>query len=104
MKEFFKKLWRWLTSLARKVWDFLIGWIVRIPQDKLLHAFFGMLIAAVAFICFGVPGCIFASAFAGLFKEFFDKFTTNQWDWWDFGATCIGGALIQICVFFSPLV
>jgi len=104
MKEFFKKLWRWLTSLARKVWDFLIGWIVRIPQDKLLHAFFGMLIGAVAFICFGIVGPIFPVAFAGIAKEFFDLWTTKQWDWWDFGATCIGGMLIQICVFFSPFV
>ena len=34
--------------------------------------------------------------FLGFCMEFFDKWTTDQWDWWDFVATVSGGLVIQL--------
>ena len=42
--------------------------------------------------------CIVPVIFAGFIKEFFDKWTTQEWDWWDFVATCAGGLIIQLFV------
>lgn len=84
----------------RKIWNWIVALISKVPYDKLLHFIAGLIIAA--FFAIVLPKwaewCIVPVIFAGVFKEFFDKWTTQEWDWWDFVATCAGGLIIQIFV------
>lgn len=85
----------------RKIWDWIVTLIYKVPFDKWLHAFAGIIIAAFFAITLHMEVPIVPAIFAGFFKEFFDKWTTGQWDWWDFAATCAGGALIQVFAIFG---
>jgi len=87
MKNFIRKIWNWIVALISKV-----------PYDKLLHFIAGLLIAALFGITLHMKVAIVPVIFAGFFKEFFDIFTTNEWDWWDFAATCAGGLFIQLFI------
>lgn len=80
----------------RKIWDWIVTLIYKVPFDKWLHAFAGIIIAAFFAITLHMEVPIVPVIFAGFAKEFFDKWTTSKWDWWDFAATVAGGALIQI--------
>ena len=97
MKNFIKKI----LAFLRKCWSWLVSLIYKVPADKRLHFVAGFVIASFFAITFGMKECFVAAFFAGFIKEFFDKITTDQWDWWDFGATCIGGALPQIFVLLN---
>lgn len=90
-----------MKAFIRKIWDAIVKFICNIPYDKLLHAFVGALIAALFYIDFHMAVCIVPVVFAGFIKEFFDLWTTEKWDWWDFAATCAGGLLIQIMAIFG---
>jgi len=87
-------------SWIRKIWDKFVALIYKIPFDKWLHILAGLIISAFACITLHVTWPIVAAITAGFIKEFFDRWTTGQWDWWDFVATLFGGAIIQ---FFAAI-
>lgn len=82
----------------RKIWDKLVQLINKIPLDKLLHFLAGLIIASFFAIIFGMKICLLPVIIAGFAKEFFDKWVTGTWEWWDLVATCLGGLLIQLFV------
>ena len=82
----------------RKIWDKIVEWIQSIPADKKMHFVAGVIIAAFFALALGMKIAIVPAIFAGLIKEFFDKWTTEKWEWWDFAATCLGGLLIQVFI------
>ena len=82
----------------RKIWDWIVALICKVPYDKLLHFIAGLIIAAFFGITLKMKAAIVPVIFAGFIKEFFDKWTTEKWEWWDFAATCIGGLLIQVFI------
>lgn len=82
----------------RKIWNWIVALISRVPYDKWLHFIAGLIIATFFAIVLKMTVCIVPVIFAGFIKEFFDKWTTQEWDWWDFVATCAGGLIIQLFV------
>lgn len=82
----------------RKIWDKIVALICKVPYDKLLHFVLGVLIAAFFCITLKMKACIVPAIVAGFVKEFFDKWTTDQVDWWDFVSTVAGGLVIQLFV------
>lgn len=80
----------------RKIWDKIVALISKVPYDKLLHFIAGLVIAAFFCITLGMKVCIVPAIAAGFIKEFFDNWTSDQVDWWDFVATVAGGLVIQI--------
>ena len=82
----------------RKIWDKIVEWIQSIHADKKMHFVAGFIIAAFFALALGMKIAIVPAIFAGLIKEFFDKWTTEKWEWWDFAATCLGGLLIQVFI------
>jgi hypothetical protein len=82
----------------RKIWDKIVAWILAIPTDKKLHFVAGFIIAAFFGLALGMKAIIVPALFAGFIKEFFDLWTTQKWEWWDFAATCFGGLLAQLFV------
>ena len=82
----------------RKIWDKIVALISKVPYDKLLHFIAGVLIAAFFCITLGMKVCIVPVVIIGYAKEFFDMWTSNEADWWDFAATVAGGLIIQIFV------
>ncbi len=91
-----------MKEFLRKIWDAIVRFIEKVPYDKLLHFCFGLIIAAVFGLAIKNPVvnqiCIIPVILCALAKEAFDMWTTGKWDWWDVGATCIGGALIELFV------
>ena len=87
-----------MKNFIRKIWDAIVSFIEKVPYDKLMHFVAGLIIAAFFNISLGMAVCIVPAIFAGFIKEFFDLWTTNEWDWKDFLATCIGGLVPQIFV------
>lgn len=79
----------------RKIWDKIVAWIQSIPTDKKYHFAAGFGIASFFGLALGMEIVIVPAIFAGLLKEFFDKWTTDTWEWWDFAATALGGLLAQ---------
>ena len=90
-----------MKNFIRKIWDAIVKFISSVPYDKLLHFVAGLIIAAIAALPLHMKACIVPVVFAGFIKEFFDSWTTDKWEWWDFGATCIGGLVIQLLVILS---
>lgn len=80
----------------RKIWDKIVALISKVPYDKLLHFIAGLVIAAFFCITLGMKVCIVPAIAAGIIKEFFDGWTSEQMDWWDFVATVSGGLVIQV--------
>ena len=79
----------------RKIWDKLVEWLSAIPSDKKMHFVAGVIIAAFFALALGMKIAIVPAIFAGFIKEFFDKWTTDTWEWSDLVATILGGLLIQ---------
>ena len=79
----------------RKIWDKIVALIYKIPTDKWLHFFAGFIIAAFCCIALHIEWAFIPALFAGFAKEFFDAWTTDKWDWWDFVATAIGGLVVS---------
>lgn len=67
----------------RKIWDWIVALISKVPYDKLLHFIAGLLAVAI---------------FVGIAKEAFDWATTKKVEWLDLLATAIGGLIIQAFV------
>lgn len=84
MKKFFSKAMAMLKSIG---------------VDKYLHFLAGLIIAAFFNIVLAMEVCIVPVIFAGFIKEAIDA-RKNDPDWWDFFATVIGGAVIQLFVIF----
>lgn len=91
MKDFFKKI----LAFLRKLWDKFVTLLYKIPVDKKMHFWAGFLIAAFFAIALGMKLCFWPVLFFALGKEFFDKWTTGVWDWWDFAATMFGSLIPQ---------
>ena len=51
-----------------------------------------------------MPVCIVPVIFAAFIKEFFDVWTDGNFDWVDFLATVIGGAVIQLFVIIASII
>lgn len=87
-----------MKAFIRKIWDAIVSLINKVPKDKLLHFIAGLLIGA--FFALVLPTwaewCFVPVLFTGVIKEFFDLWTTGEWDWWDFVATLSGGLIIWI--------
>ena len=90
-----------MKNFFRKIWDAIVSFISKIPYDKWLHAIAGMVIGSFFCIALGMKFCIWPVIFAGFIKEFFDLWTTGEWEWWDLAATCIGGLIPQIFVLLN---
>ena len=83
-------------TFLRKIWDWIVKQIYKVPFDKWLHFIAGLLVAALTVITFHFKWCIAPALFAGIAKEAFDYFTTKKVEWLDLLATVIGGLIIQI--------
>lgn len=90
-----------MKNFIRKIWDAFVSLIGKVPYDKLLHFIAGLIIAAIFALPLHMKVCIVPVIFAAFIKEFFDLWTTDKWEWWDFGATCLGGLVIQILAIFA---
>lgn len=82
----------------RKIWDKIVALISKVPYDKLLHFIVGLIIAAFFAIVWPsvAEWCIAPVIAAAFAKEFFDNWTGDKCDWWDFVATVAGGLVIFI--------
>lgn len=100
IKAFAKKTWDWTKNLVNKAWAWVKGLLKSVPYKKLYLFIAGMILAAIAYINFHIVGCIAAPAFLFFAICFFQLFTKDKTDWWNFGAATIGGAIIQLMVFF----
>ena len=80
----------------RKIWDFIVGLLYKVPFDKWLHFWGGLLAASFVCIALGWPGWagLLGAGLAGAAKEAFDWFTTKVVDWKDAVATALGGVVI----------
>ena len=90
-----------MKNFIRKIWDAFVSLLNKVPYDKWLHAVAGLVIGAFFCIALDMKVCIVPVIFAGFIKEFFDLWTTDKWDWWDFAATCFGGLVPQIFVLLN---
>lgn len=90
-----------MENFFRKIWDAIVSFISKVPYDKLLHFIAGVIISAFFCIALNEKYCFFPVIFFAFAKEFFDVWTTKKWDWWDFGATLIGGAVPQVFVLLN---
>ena len=88
----------------RKIWDKIVAWLLGIPQDKRLHFVFGFIIAAFFGLALHMKFNVWPVLFFAFGKEMFDTFTGGEWDWWDFLATMLGGALAQLFVVIGLLI
>lgn len=85
-----------MKDFLRKIWNWLVGLLYKIPFDKYLHFIGGMVVASFFALAIGDGWaliCVVPALMAGLLKEMFDVWTTGTWEWWDVGATAIGGAV-----------
>lgn len=88
----------------RKIWDAIVKWLLHFPSDKKLHFVAGFVIASFFGLALGMKAVLVPALFAGFIKEFFDAWTSpggEGWDWLDFLATCLGGALAQCFVLLN---
>ena len=92
-----------MKDFIRKIWDAIVAWLLGIPSDKKWHFAAGFFFATLFGMLFNMKACILPAIFAGFIKEFFDLWTTDQWDWKDFLATAIGGVLPQLFVILNML-
>ena len=87
-----------MKNWIRKIWDWIVKQLYKVPFDKWLHFMAGVLLAAFFCITLGMKVCSWPLLFIGFAKEFFDKWTTEKWDWYDYLATMIGAIVIQLLV------
>ena len=88
-----------MKKFIRKIWDAFVTLVNKVPKEKLLHFVMGLLIAAFcALVLNWGPWCILPAIAFGALKELFDWWTTKVVEWWDFGATSIGGLIILFFV------
>lgn len=85
-----------MKNKIRIFWDAIVAFICKVPYDKLLYFIAGLIIAAIFALPLHMKACLVPVVFVAFCKKFFDAWTTDKWEWWDFGAACIGGAVIQI--------
>lgn len=93
-----------MKKFIRQIWDAFVRLLSKASYDKWLHFIFGLIIAALCCITlhWGYWSILptIALAFA---KEAMDKWTTDQWDWWDIVVGCIGGLVIELFYFLGTL-
>lgn len=88
----------------RKIWDKIVALLLRIPQDKWLHFIAGVLIGAFFGIALKMGGAaVVPVIFAAFAKDFFDLWTGEKFDWWDFAATTAGGVYISLCYLLAHI-
>jgi len=93
-----------MRGFVRKIWDWFVNLFNGIRRDRLYHFIAGLIIAALFFIVLKMPVCIVPVIFAAFIKEFFDVWTDGNFDWIDFLATVIGGAVIQLFVIIASFI
>lgn len=93
-----------MRGFVRKIWDWFVNLFNGIRRDRLYHFIAGLIIAALFFIVLKMPVCIVPVIFAAFIKEFFDVWTDGNFDWIDFLATVIGGAVIQLFVIIASII
>ena len=77
-------------------------------KDKKYHVLAGLLVAAfVGLPCYleslnlfaGLWSALTSGIITGGVKEYCDMRTEgNKWDWWDFGATCLGAVIVALFI------
>lgn len=85
----------------RKIWDWIVALIYKVPFDKWLHFFAGLVITAFFAISLGWKCVLPVALVAGAAKEIFDYFTTKKIELWDAVATIAGGFVIQVFVWLG---
>lgn len=80
----------------RKIWDWIVALLQKVPFDKWLHFGAGLLVAAFIVISIGWPGWagLIAAVLVGAAKEVFDWLTTKKVEWLDGVAAALGGVVI----------
>lgn len=94
------KAWTWAKELVNKVWTWITGLLKSVPYKKLYLFIAGLILAAIAYINLNIVGCIALPGFLFFIICFLRLFFTGKTDWWDLGAATLGGAIVQIMVFF----
>lgn len=74
--------------------------LANIPHDKLLHFYYGSLVALVSTIVVGALWSIPIVLTVALGKEVYDKYNKGTVDIWDAVWTVYGGAIIWIANIF----
>lgn len=93
-----------MKDFIRKIWDWFVNLFNGIRRDRLYHFIAGLIIAALFFIVPKMTACIVPVIFAAFIKEFFDVWADGNFDWIDFLATDIGGAVIQLFVIIASII
>lgn len=81
----------------------IFNWFGKIPADKALHFIAGLIIVAViaTFCPMVADHAWLAAVVLGFGKEIYDLFTDGHFDFVDFGATVLGGLVIQVLIWIS---
>lgn len=70
--------------------------LVDIPHDKLLHFYYGSLLAAGVNVLAGVAWSMLVVVAVAIGKEVYDKYNKGTVDVWDAVWTVLGGAVVWI--------
>ena len=68
--------------------DKVIDWMSRIPKDKLLHSFYGVLIY-ITMSLINLELALWAVVIIAMVKEFYDEYKYGRFDYMDILATVI---------------
>lgn len=95
-----------MKNFIIKIWHAFVSFLYRIPRDKALHFWAGLLIATFFCIALGMKECIVPAIFAGAMKVFLGVILRDASNWtkndlWDFLSTLIGGAVPQVFVLLN---
>lgn len=74
----------------------ILSILTGVGVDKYLHFIAGLIISAFFCIVLGMGVCVVPAIVVAFGKEMFDGFRYGVWDWFDFTATVLGGAVIQM--------
>lgn len=74
----------------------IINWLMSLSADKYLLFIFGMLVAAIFAIPFGMKFCFWPAIFAAFIFEFVRQWRGKTWKWWEFFNVLIGALPIQL--------
>lgn len=74
----------------------ILSILTGVGVDKYLHFIAGLIISAFFHIVLGMGACVIPAIIVAFAKEFADGWRHGVWDWRDFTATVLGGAVIQM--------
>lgn len=74
----------------------MLNKLANIPHDKLLHFYYGSLVASVLTVTVGILLSILIVLMMAIGKEVYDKYNNGTVDVWDAVWTGLGGAVVWI--------